>query len=286
MRWSADGLDWRLVLPSGEYNDFPGREGPVRTPLGDVDQLRVGPERPDPWPAPTNREWKTPRVADAELDSPVDDLRRDVRLADGTDVRLRPVRPNDQAALVEAFGRLSPESRLLRFFTPMSRLSPRQLQYLTHIDYVDHFAWAAFDRARVDEPGSTPDGLGIGVARYIRLDDEPDVAELAVAVVDDYQGRGLGTLLVEALVTVARERGIRRFCAFVRNENAPMLSVLHRFGASEVRDEPGVTRVDIPIEGDSDQEAGAEVRRALGLSVSGSWRRSASGSEDAGSTGP
>ena len=192
----------------------------------------------------------------------------DVDLPDGTLMRIRPVRPDDGPALVEGFSRMSPETRFLRFFTAMSRLSPAQLEYFTHVDHVDHFAWVAFDRARTDEPGATPDGLGIGVARYIRLKDEPTMAEFAVVIVDEYQGRGIGTYLLEAIAVVASERGIDRLCAFVRAENAAMLAVFHQFGATAVHDEPGVTRVEIPVDSMTDHLAReSDLRRALRLAA-------------------
>jgi len=142
--------------------------------------------------------------------SPVDGefVRRrttEVALRDGTRVRLRPILPEDKAVLVEGFRRLSPESRYRRFMAPIQELTDDELRYLTEIDYVDHFAWLALD---LEQPGHP----GIGVGRYVRIPEEPDVAEAAVTVVDDYyQGRGVGTLLLEALGAVALENGIRRF---------------------------------------------------------------------------
>ena len=135
-----------------------------------------------------------------------------VVLPDGTPILLRPIAPDDKERLIDGFQRLSERSRYLRFMSPMSRLSSAMLTYLTEIDYVDHYAVVAF----APEDRGSP---GVGVGRYVRVPNEPDVAEAAVAVVDDFQGRGIGTLLLKALETVALHNGIRRFRAYVLGEN-------------------------------------------------------------------
>ncbi|MGH9849558.1 MAG: GNAT family N-acetyltransferase [Blastocatellia bacterium] len=125
-------------------------------------------------------------------------------LRDGTPVRIRPLLAEDKAELARAFERLSTQSRYQRFFSPVRELSPQRLSYLTEIDYVNHFAWGAFALAEADAPL-------VGVARFIRLRDEPHSADTAVAVIDEYHRRGLGQFLMRALAEVAVESGIRRF---------------------------------------------------------------------------
>lgn len=122
-------------------------------------------------------------------------------LRDGSRVTLRPVRPSDKEILKRGFERLSPESRFRRFLTAKSALSDAELAYLTELDGVDHFALGALDEA----------GEGLGIARFVRSATDPTVAEVAVAVVDDWHARGLGTLLLVRLAAAARERGIERF---------------------------------------------------------------------------
>jgi protein lysine acetyltransferase len=158
-------------------------------------------------------------------------------LADGTRLLLRPIRPADKAKLAEGMRRLSPESRRRRFFTAKERLSDLSLTYLTELDYVSHFAWVAVT------PGAGNDGQQIvGVARYIRLPAEPDAAEVALTVLDDYQGRGLGSLLFDALAVAAAVNGIERFVALVLRDNLPMCAMLRRAGGQLDADEPGVLR--------------------------------------------
>jgi RimJ/RimL family protein N-acetyltransferase len=167
---------------------------------------------------------------------------REVVLRDGSRVILRPGLPSDRALLAREFEHLSDESRYRRFFAPMKTMSDELLDYLTSIDYVDHFAWAALSA----EPGPGGEVRGVGVSRYIRLAD-PVAAEMAVTVVDDWQGRGLGRLLLDALVLEALENGISRFEGDVLVENRPMQEMLKRTGARFRSESPGVLRFSIDL---------------------------------------
>lgn len=132
-------------------------------------------------------------------------------LRDGTTVKLRLIGPADRERLREGLGRLSPQSRYLRFFTSKDRLTEAELHYLTEVDGEDHFAIGA---SRVEPSGAEGEGLGIG--RFVRLADEPQVAEPALVVVDDAQGQGLGRLLLLRLIAAAGERGVQVFrCDFL-----------------------------------------------------------------------
>ena len=106
---------------------------------------------------------------------------------------MRPIEPGDRDAVQGAFARLSEQSRYQRFMSAINELSESQLRYLTEVDHHDHEALIAFDRES---------GLGVGVGRYVRLDDGTS-AEAAVTVVDEWQGRGLGTALCQLLAARA-----------------------------------------------------------------------------------
>jgi GNAT superfamily N-acetyltransferase len=180
---------------------------------------------------------------DHVADRPVTPLRLEqvrTTLRDGTPVLIRPIRPQDKELMRRGFERLSEESRARRFLTPVAELSAADLEYLTEVDYVDHFAWAAVRADRLDE--------GMGVARYIRVKDEPEVAEAAVTVVDDYQGKGLGTLLLALLAVAAYSAGVASFRAYVLEENEPMRLMLESLGARTEFDSPGVVRFDVPLD--------------------------------------
>jgi GNAT superfamily N-acetyltransferase len=156
-------------------------------------------------------------------------------LRDGTPVRLRPILSEDKTEVIHAFERLSLQSRYQRFFSPLRELSPSLLAYLTEINYVDHFAYGAFAIAR-------PEPILIGVARYIRLADEPQSADVAIAVIDDYHRRGLGKQLLCALARTAIENGISRFQGNSLWENRPMLGLLRQANAQIVPEGSGVLR--------------------------------------------
>jgi GNAT superfamily N-acetyltransferase len=160
-------------------------------------------------------------------------------LRDGTRIAVRPVLPEDKQRLRDGFARLSAESRYRRFLTALDQLSDEQVRYLTEVDYVDHMAWVALDPSRPDHPG-------IGVARYVRLPDDPAVAEAAVTVLDDYQGRGVGTILLRLLAGSALEHGIHSFRGYVLAANDPMVEILRGLGATVANEGP-LLRVDVPI---------------------------------------
>jgi RimJ/RimL family protein N-acetyltransferase len=174
------------------------------------------------------------------------------RLRDGQEILIRPIRPDDREELAEGMRRLSPESRYRRFFTPTSELSAAALSYLTEVDHHDHEALVALD------PGSEH---GIGVARFVRSADDPELAEVAVAVADSWHNRGVGTALLDRLTQRAREEGVRRFSAEVLAENRPMLELIEALGNVTLRylDHGAVeVEVELPPEG-----IGAELREWL-----------------------
>jgi GNAT superfamily N-acetyltransferase len=164
----------------------------------------------------------------------------EVTLGDSTRLLLRPILPSDKDALREGFERLSPDSRYRRFFAPMRRLSSSMLQAMTEIDYVDQFAWVALvcenERTQL-----------VGVARFVRLED-PKAADVGLVVADSYQGRGIGTLLLDALVLEALRAGICRFEGMMLADNGPMRAVLTEADARFSRDdEPGTVRFELDL---------------------------------------
>lgn len=147
-----------------------------------------------------------------------------VVLKDGSEVVLRLVVPEDKEILRAGFERLSPESRYARFLAPKQRLTDEELAYLVEVDQETHFALGA-TREGVD--GSPP--IGLGIARFIRLPDqplEPITAEAAIAVADEAQGLGLGRILFQRLVAAAVERGIERFRCEVLGTNSSMKNLI------------------------------------------------------------
>ena len=187
-------------------------------------------------------------------------------LRDGTPVRLRLIGPADRARLAAGFEKLSRESRYLRFFTAMPRLPERMLDRLVATDGWKHVAIGA--EVASDDPAAAE---GLGVARFIRLDDAPDVAEVAVAVVDAKQGLGLGTLLLRALVDAARERGVHRFRAMLLSDNASARALVEELAENvSVRRENGSLVYEIVLPERAEEEpAGNVLDRLLKLAASG-----------------
>ncbi|MHB8682530.1 MAG: bifunctional acetate--CoA ligase family protein/GNAT family N-acetyltransferase [Acidimicrobiales bacterium] len=176
-------------------------------------------------------------------------LESDVLLTDGTTAHLRPIVPADAAALVAFHGQLSPESVVYRFFGPHPRLSDAEVTWFTSVDGVDRLALVV----------ERPDRL-IAVARYDRAAGS-DEAEVAFVVADDYQGKGIGTILLEHLAAAARTHGIRRFVADTMSDNHRMLAVLRGAGfARQYERSTGVVRVVLDIAPGPDALAAADER--------------------------
>jgi RimJ/RimL family protein N-acetyltransferase/nucleotide-binding universal stress UspA family protein len=171
-------------------------------------------------------------------------------LRDGSSVLIRPIEPEDRELLRAAFERLSERSRYLRFQSSLTELSDRQLSYLTAVDHHDHEALVAID----------PDtGEGIGVARFVRVDE--GVAECAIAVADDWQGRGVATELLDQLVDRAREEEIDRFTALLLAENNDALRLLERLGHTAQRRVGSQVELDIALP--APPEHSAQLRLVL-----------------------
>jgi RimJ/RimL family protein N-acetyltransferase len=164
-------------------------------------------------------------------------------LRDGSTVHIRPIAADDKERLSAAFHRLSAESRRRRFLTPATELSTEDLVYLTEVDHRRHEAMVAVDPA---------DGSLVGSARYVQVPRERETAEVAVAVADDWQRRGVATALLSALSRRAHENGIERFRAYVSSENAVVVDALTRAGATRAPSADATElefNVDVPQEG-------------------------------------
>src|SRR5215831_20475565 len=161
-----------------------------------------------------------------------------VKLRDGSKVLIRQVQPADAALLADGFARLSGKSRQMRFLARKDRLSVAELRYFTDLDHRDHEALGAVDQA---------DGRGVGIARYIRDAEDPRAAEIAVTIVDAWQGRGLGTELLTRLADRARTEGICRFTALVAEDNRAMAGLLRNMSASLTGRSPGTVEYEITL---------------------------------------
>ncbi|NIR43604.1 MAG: N-acetyltransferase [Gemmatimonadetes bacterium] len=152
------------------------------------------------------------------------DYSADETLRDGERVHIRAIVPDDKAGIVDLFNRLSPETRYFRFLGAKTCLTDAELVYLTELDFVRQAALVA---------ELTPDGSPriVGVARYAAPPADPLARpEVALAVDDQEQGRGIGTLLLTHLARLAAAQGITEFDAYLLAENERMLSLFRRCG--------------------------------------------------------
>jgi acetyltransferase len=157
-----------------------------------------------------------------------------LHLADGTPIEVRPIRPEDADAEQQFVRSLSPEARYLRFMQNIDELTPEMLVRFTQIDYSREMAMIARTADRQ-----------LGVARYM-VNPDGETCEFAISVLDDWARKGIGTMLMEALMDAARQRGIRVMEGEVLKENARMLSLMKSLGFS-VRlsdDDPGLRIVE------------------------------------------
>jgi|NGEPerStandDraft_6_1074524.scaffolds.fasta_scaffold17495_4 GNAT superfamily N-acetyltransferase len=183
-----------------------------------------------------------------------------VTLRDGSRVTVRPIRPQDAEPLRAGFERLSEQSRYRRFLSPMQELGAPMLRYLTEVDHHDHEALVALGA----------DGTIVGVARSVRSRSDPQGAEVAVTVADDWQGRGLGTALLELLADRARAEGIRRFTALLLATNRKMLDLFEDLGPLRIlKLGSGTTELEITLPG---RGAGPHLRELVRGSANGRYK--------------
>jgi len=146
-----------------------------------------------------------------------------IELKEGTKVHLRPIAPEDEPLLHEAVAAMSERTVYFRFFSPIKRMSDALAHRLAVVDYNDRFALVATTHRPAAKERI------VGVARYDRAA-HTEMAEVALAVIDEFQRRGLGSVLLSELARVARTHGIRSFQLIVLPENREMLGLLRKMG--------------------------------------------------------
>ncbi|MGC5050781.1 GNAT family N-acetyltransferase [Micromonospora sp. DT48] len=172
----------------------------------------------------------------------------DVLLSDGSTVQLRPIDPSDAPGIVAMHSRFSERTRYLRYFSPYPRIPERDLHRFVNVDHHDREAFVVLAGDRI-----------VAVGRYERLGPQSPDAEVAFVVEDAYQGRGIGSVLMEHLADAARRAGIVNFVAEVLPANGQMLRVFADFGYQIQRQfADGVVHLSFPI---APTEATLEVQR-------------------------
>ena len=156
-------------------------------------------------------------------------------LRDGRRVEIRALRPDDRAGLIAAVARSSPETLYRRFFAVKRHFTEPEVEFFLHVDFINHVALVAV----IDEGGQP---MIAGGTRYVVV--QPGKAEVAFAVIDQYQGQGLGTLLMHHLAAIAREARLEQLIAEVLPDNVPMLKVFEKSRLPlSIKREPQVVHV-------------------------------------------
>jgi GNAT superfamily N-acetyltransferase len=151
---------------------------------------------------------------------------------------IRQLEHSDRRAYLEGFASLSPSTRYLRFAGPKPRLTAGEVRYLLDVDHADHEALVAYDCAT---------GRPAGVGRYVRVADAPDTAEVALTVLDAWQGRGVGPRLLDELAARAAEHGVTRLRADVLRSNDRVLRLARRAGWRAVRTDGAMLTLERPL---------------------------------------
>jgi GNAT superfamily N-acetyltransferase len=182
-----------------------------------------------------------------------------LRLADGQALPVAPLLRGDRRPVLQVFDGMSPRSRRLRFLTGLPQLPERTLAALVDVDHVRHGAWV------VGRPGSA-----VAVGRWVRLAREPQVAEIALSVVDDWQGRGIGRALLGVLGVTAADVGVRRLAWTIDGENRRALRLAAAYsGDRRVSDGVVEARTALPaadgVDGDAVRRMALRARFAAPL---------------------
>jgi GNAT superfamily N-acetyltransferase len=165
-------------------------------------------------------------------------------LRDGTAMRIRAIRSGDKKPLGRHFDGLSSDSRYNRFFGLKGALTARELRYFTEPDFFRHVALVA-----TIAEGEGPEVI-VSDGRYVALEECRSVAELGLSVVDACQRRGIGGLMLECLIGMARCQHVRRLEASVLASNRGVTRFLQRRGFRSAGTSGGVTRMGVPVEDD------------------------------------
>lgn len=142
-------------------------------------------------------------------------------LRDGRQIEIRALRPEDEAGMLAALARTSAQSLQRRFFVMKRHFSDAERAFFVNVDFRNHVALVAL----AEDDGKISI---VGCGRYVV--GEPGCAEMAFMVIDAWQGRGIGSILMRHLIDVARSAGLHELTAEVLSENAAMLNLFGRFG--------------------------------------------------------
>jgi GNAT superfamily N-acetyltransferase len=190
-------------------------------------------------------------------------------LDDGRMVLIRDVRPSDRERVRRAYLTAGESTIYQRFFSIRPALSEAELDHLTQVDQYHHVAWGAVDLSNDEQPG-------VGIARFVRDEDNSQKAEIALAVADGWQGAGLGRVLLAVLYLLAREKNVTTLWGVTLFENHTLANWFRNLGAT-VTDEADYHEVSLPVSDSPSQlspTSSADNLRKLIERLQNEWRRS------------
>lgn len=151
-------------------------------------------------------------------DPKVQKYRTQFKTKDGIEVTYRPIRPDDDNKILEFYYSLSRETVYFRFFSGRKNVPKSRIRQYTHIDYQRNFALVVEANGKI-----------VGIGHFISTEN-PETAEMAVVMHDDWQNKGIGTHLLRYLISIAKERGIKHITATVLLENYKILKTIEKLG--------------------------------------------------------
>lgn len=162
------------------------------------------------------------------------------QIKDDLIIFIRPLMKEDRKAFINAFSKLSDKTKQLRFLTSTDALSEKEFDYLVNVDHENHVAYCAFHNQKGED-------VGVGVARYIKSIKKPNTAEIAVTIVDEFQGIGIGKLLIQNIVEHAKKHGIEKLVANAYYFNNTILNIVSKFPYEITGSSDGVLTIEIDI---------------------------------------
>lgn len=174
---------------------------------------------------------------------------------DNTYLCFKTLEKEDREKFIEGFKKLSKNTIYHRFFGFMKELTEKQIEELLDVDKKDHVAWTAFDI--VDE-----DTVGVGVGRFKRSPTNPREAELALTVLDEYQGKGVGSVLLAIMYYLAGQLNIELFTGIILFDNTKLIKRFRELGAEFTRTSNEFEML-LPVHTDFNNLPGTRYARVL-----------------------
>lgn len=163
-----------------------------------------------------------------------------IKVKDNELVYIRLLQPSDRETLEEAFRKLSNETKRLRFFQVNETLSEKELDYLLNLDNSNHVAYCAYIMEN-----NVP--KGIGVVRYIRSVKNPSIAEIAITIIDEYQGEGIGKELIKRITEHAKKEGITTYVANAFYFNHIILKMITKYPYKITGSDDGILTIKVDL---------------------------------------